>query len=200
MGPGIPADTNMTVSVFLPGSPEEAYLDDFKVEYSDSPVGSLRIGRDEKGLPTISLWGATAGDVTMTPQEIVLSRDGVDGVRLGTDGAFFRRVTHAGDTPWANISVPGATGSCQWKRAAGVIYLQFDLTFNTALSHDEAINPVFYVPAAAAPVIHTPIIVAAGADRAGSGTVWSSSDVRIRNISGSATRSIRGYGSWPARA
>lgn len=119
----------------------------------------------------------------------------------GVEGGllFDGPVSFAGDTDWASITAPGATGTCEWMRLAGVIYLRFDLVFNTGLAHSQALAPAFTLPEEAAPSRNTQIAVAGGADLAASGTVWDSGGVRIRNLSGATEKTMRGSGSWPAK-
>lgn len=110
---------------------------------------------------------------------------------------FAGPVEFQGDTDWTNISPPGATGTCQWKRVNGIVYLRFDLTLSTLLAPGTNRDPVFVVPSDATPGTPTPINVGGGLNLPAAGRVWTNGNVSIRNNHSGSENLYRGFGQWP---
>lgn len=135
------------------------------------------------------------------------------GIRpLGTDGYFvgchpmsymrfaeseieFRGpVKFQGDTDWATVSVPGATGTCEWRRFAGVIYVRFDVTFSTAVPVNGTKDPMVTLPVA--PAINVPLNIYGHGSYSATGFVEATGRVVFRNTHSIAASRFIGAAQW----
>lgn len=127
----------------------------------------------------------------LSPGRIEVWADEVEGISFFAPATFYR------DTAWANVFVAGATGTCQWRRSNGIIYLRFDLTLTSALAAGANRDPVVTLPAEAWPGTPTPINVGGGLNLPAAGRVWTNGNVSIRNNNSSSEALYRGFGQWP---
>ena len=190
---GLSLDGNMYVKSSITSHAREIALGDgaFRSYLTHTVSGksvldqlSLSIGTTGAALISERYLGATGGPpLTISAPKIILS------------GA----VEFQGDVDWTNISTPGATGTCQWMRKAGIIYFRFDLTYSTAIGAGATKDPVCRLPAAAAPgPIDVPLALRGSGLFPLSGSVTGDGVCAIRNTHTGATSRIFGAGSWPA--
>lgn len=186
---------------------------------------SLTVGRDPNGMPEIRFGGVngpsaiTTGGATfrmpltapgntfalksqldawapIDGTHAWVTSEGREYVRAG--GVWRALADVAKDTDWANVTVAGATGTCQWRRLAGIIYLQFDVTFTTAVAANGVKDPMATLPAAACPVGATAISMNAQGSNSSSGFVNASGGITFRNLHTAALTRFTGTGQWPA--
>lgn len=148
-------------------------------------VNPVRVQLDGDEVPLAGSLSSLVGNLTVGVR-----------VRVELQNRRATIVGRADNTDWANVSVPGATGTCQWRRQAGVIWLRFDVTFSTAIAAGGTAS--FSVPAVAAPGISTPLAAGAQGTFSADATVEPNGAAAIRNTDGSARTRFKGSGSWPA--
>ncbi len=120
-------------------------------------------------------------------------------IAKSTHTEFRSPVRFNGDVDWTSVSIPGGSGICQWSRSAGIIYLQFDITYATALGVGAALAPGFTLPAAVRPPGNWPITVMAQGSWPAVGYIEASTgNSAIRNVSDAARTRFIGSGQWPA--
>ena len=120
-------------------------------------------------------------------------------IAKSTHTEFRSPVRFNGDVDWTSVSIPGGSGICQWSRSAGIIYLQFDITYATALGVGAALAPGFTLPAAVRPPGNWPITVMGAGSWPAVGYIEASTgNSAIRNVSDAARTRFIGSGQWPA--
>lgn len=123
----------------------------------------------------------------------------VGGLRKsGSSIELFGNFKFQDDTAWASVTIPGTTGTFEWRRWNGHGEVRFDLTYTTSVPADSyADDPRNVIPIGARPSVTSPLNVLVSAARAGSGTVNAAGDFRLRNLGTASTARFYGSGFWP---
>lgn len=130
--------------------------------------------------------------------------DVTDGLRVYAPYGlrFMHQVAFAGDTDWANATLPsGVTGTARWLRYCGVIYVQFNVTSSTVIAENGVLSPAFTLPSAAWPEVNSALnAVGAGTWGTASWVSAATGACTIRNLRTGSTGVSQFYGSgqWPA--
>ena len=118
--------------------------------------------------------------------------------RSGTQVELFGAIKLEGDTDWVSVTIPGTTGTFEWRRWNGHGEVRFDLTYTTSVPADSyADDPRNVIPIGARPSATSPLNVLVSAARAGSGTINATGDFRLRNLGTASTARFYGSGFWP---
>lgn len=106
-------------------------------------------------------------------------------------------VTFQGDTDWASVSTPGATGVCRWRQLNGMIVFEYNLTFSPAIAGGATIIAAT-LPTAARPSVDAPVHAMAAGLFPAYARVTPSGALQIRNPNTGAAGALFGNGNWPA--
>lgn len=177
-------------------------------EWSSFNRSQLQIVGSDNSEVTVGHAGLSIypADPQTTPP-IIISQEGIgrviyqQGTQLLTWTNLFTSLLKLNDTNWASVSIPGGSGICQWKKASGVIYLQFDITYTTSLGAGAALAPGFTLPVAALPPGNWPITVMAHGSYPAVGYIEAATgSSAIRNTGTAARTRFIGSGQWPANS
>lgn len=114
----------------------------------------------------------------------------------GLWGAWVPGNASPGDTDWANVTVPGATGTCRWRILGGVVYIEFDITFSTAAGVNTTKSWSF--PAAASPANQLPISAQAHGSYPADCVINPGGATALRNTGSASQARFKGSGTWVA--
>lgn len=128
---------------------------------------------------------------------------GTDATRAVTPAGVKAALTN-GNTGWASASLgAGVSGSAEWKRENGVIFVRFDVTTSSPVAAGGAVSPAFTLPSAALGGLASGgagglSVVSGGTGAASGGVQQNTGNASIRNLHTSALDQFRGTGVWSA--
>lgn len=109
---------------------------------------------------------------------------------------FVGAVAFQGDTEWSSLAISGGTGTLEWRRFNGQVYLRGSVLLAAAIQPGATVYGLSMLPVEARPTVPTPLLATINAVVPATGIAHTGGRIDIRNTGTEAHNSIRLSGSW----